>query len=189
MASIFGHALVAITVGNSFSKTYTSWKFWLLGIVCAIIPDADVIGFSFNIKYHSFWGHRGFSHSIVFAIVLGFLITFLFYKKHFFTVQGLLYSLFFAICTCSHGILDALTTGGLGVAFFSPFNDIRYFFPWRPIQVSPIGVARFFGEKGISVLKSELIWIGIPSFLYVSKSFGSSSSKLFGLSSILFGAE
>ncbi len=167
MASIFGHAVVAIGLGHSFSKNLRSYKFWILGILCAILPDADVIGFSFHINYNSFWGHRGFSHSIVFAIFLGFLITLLFYSKLFFTKTGLLYSLFFAACTISHGVLDALTTGGLGVAFFSPFNDTRYFFPWRPIQVSPIGVARFFGEKGIRVLKSELIWIGIPSFLYV----------------------
>jgi len=167
MASIFGHAIVAISLGHSFSKKIKKKKFWLLAILCAIIPDADVIGFSFHIKYGSFWGHRGFSHSILFAFLLGFLITFLFYKQHFFKLQGILLSLFFAVCTISHGVLDALTTGGLGVAFFSPFNDARYFFPWRPIQVSPIGAANFFGEKGVRVLKSEFLWIGIPSFLYI----------------------
>lgn len=167
MASLFGHAAVAIALGNSFSKKMTSWKFWLLAVFCAIIPDADVIGFSFGIKYQSFWGHRGFSHAIVFAVGLGFLLTGLFYRKHFFTLKGLLYSLFFGICTASHGVLDALTTGGLGVAFFSPFDDTRYFFPWRPIKVSPIGIANFFGDRGIKVILSELIWIGIPSFLYV----------------------
>lgn len=167
MASIFGHAVAAIALGNSFSKTITNWKFWLLAVLCAIIPDADVIGFSFHIKYQSFWGHRGFSHSIVFAMLLGFSVSFLFYRKHFFTLQGLLLSCFFTVCTISHGILDALTTGGLGVAFFSPFNDTRYFFPWTPIKVSPIGVARFFSDRGVKVILSELIWIGIPSFLYI----------------------
>ena len=167
MASIFGHAAAAIALGNSFSKKYTSWKFWLLAVLCAIFPDADVIGFKFNIKYHSFWGHRGFSHSIVFALGFGFLITLLFYRKYFFTIKGVFYGMFFALCTISHGVLDALTTGGLGVAFFSPFNDTRYFFPWRPIKVSPIGVANFFGEKGVRVILSELIWIGIPSLFYI----------------------
>lgn len=33
-----------------------------------------------------------------------------------------------------------LTDGGLGVAFFSPFDNKRYFLPWRPIRVSPISV-------------------------------------------------
>ena len=51
MASIFGHAITTIAIGKSFSKSMISWKFWLLGIGCAMIPDADVIGFSFDIKY------------------------------------------------------------------------------------------------------------------------------------------
>ena len=38
----------------------------------------------------------------------------------------------------SHGVLDALTDGGPGVAFLAPFDDTRYFFPWRPIRVSPL---------------------------------------------------
>jgi hypothetical protein len=61
----------------------------------------------------------------------------------------------------SHTLLDAMTSGGLGVAFFSPFSNERYFFPWRPIRVSPIGVD-FFGEAGVAVLRSELIWVWIP---------------------------
>ena len=84
-----------------------------------------------------------------------------------FTKKGILLILFFTICTASHAVLDALTTGGLGVAFFSPFDSTRYFFPWRPIQVSPIGVERFFSEKGIKVLLSEFVWIVIPSTVYI----------------------
>lgn len=75
--------------------------------------------------------------------------------------------MFFTLCTASHSVLDAMTSGGLGVAFFSPFNDARYFFPWRPIKVSPIGVENFFSEWGKKVILSELIWIGIPSLLYI----------------------
>ncbi len=167
MASIFGHALTAVAIGNSFSKNSTSTKFWVLGILCAIIPDADVIGFSFGIEYGSFWGHRGFSHSILFAFLLGIFITAIFYKDHFLSKKGALYILFFTLCTASHGILDAMTTGGLGIAFFSPFDDVRYFFPWRPIKVSPIGIERFFSERGFRVIMSELIWIAIPSFIYI----------------------
>ena len=68
---------------------------------------------------------------------------------------------YFAAVTASHGILDALTDGGLGIAFFSPFDTHRYFFPWRPIQVSPIGPG-FFSARGVRVLASELRWIWIP---------------------------
>jgi inner membrane protein len=60
-------------------------------------------------------------------------------------------------------LLDAMTDGGLGVAFFAPFSNTRYFLPWTPIRVSPIGVSRFFTERGLAVLKSEVVWIWIPA--------------------------
>jgi len=68
----------------------------------------------------------------------------------------------FTAVTASHGLLDALTNGGRGIAFFAPFSDHRYFFPWRPIQVSPIGVG-FFSARGLRVLASEAGWIWVPS--------------------------
>jgi inner membrane protein len=167
MASIFGHGLAAIAVGNTYNKKITTWKFWLLGVLCAMFPDADVIGFKFGITYESFWGHRGFTHSLLFALLIGIIITIIFFNKKLSTVKGLAYISFFTLCTASHSLLDAMTTGGLGVAFFSPFDDSRYFFPWRPIQVSPIGIKNFFGEWGIRVILSELIWIGIPCTAYI----------------------
>jgi len=72
---------------------------------------------------------------------------------------------FLFLSTLSHGILDALTNGGLGVAFFAPFDDSRYFFPWRPIRVSPISVSGFLSSRGLQVLRSELQWIWLPAAL------------------------
>ncbi|WP_299251808.1 metal-dependent hydrolase [uncultured Aquimarina sp.] len=167
MASIFGHALTAYALGKGFKKEIVTWKFWILGIICSILPDADVIGFKFGIAYEDFWGHRGFSHSLVFALLLGILVTLVFYNKKIISRVGLALIVYFTICTASHGILDALTSGGLGIAFFSPFDDTRYFFPWKPIQVSPIGASKFFSIWGIKVLLSELIWIGIPAGIYI----------------------
>ena len=69
------------------------------------------------------------------------------------------------IATASHGLLDAMTDGGLGVAFFSPLDNSRYFLPWRPIRVSPIGITPFFTARGLAVLKSEFVWIWIPAGL------------------------
>ncbi|GAA3509897.1 metal-dependent hydrolase [Aquimarina addita] len=167
MASIFGHAFAAFALSTSFSKEIATPKFWILGIICAIIPDADVIGFRFNIAYESFWGHRGFSHSLVFALLLGILVTLIFYSHKIRNKTGILLILYFTLCTASHGILDALTSGGKGVAFFSPLDTTRYFFPWRPIKVSPIGASRFFSMRGVNVLLSEFIWIAIPAIIYI----------------------
>ena len=69
---------------------------------------------------------------------------------------------YFFLVTASHGILDAMTDGGLGVAFFAPFNNSRYFLPWRPVMVSPIGVGPFFSRYGLNVLLSEVVWIWAP---------------------------
>src|SRR5215471_12262322 len=67
------------------------------------------------------------------------------------------------VATVSHGLLDAMTNCGLGVAFFSPFDTARYFLPWRPILVSPISVAQFFSGRGLAVLQSEILWIWLPA--------------------------
>jgi hypothetical protein len=72
--------------------------------------------------------------------------------------------MYFTAVTASHGLLDALTNGGRGIAFFAPFSNHRFFFPWRPIQVSPIGVG-LFSARGLAVLQSELRWILLPSVI------------------------
>ena len=75
---------------------------------------------------------------------------------------------FFFLATASHGFLDAMTDGGLGVAFFSPFDDTRYFLPLTPIRVSPIGISRFFTARGFAVIRSELLWIWLPTALLIA---------------------
>ena len=167
MASAFGHALASVALGTSFSKNMKSAKFWILGIVCSIFPDADVLAFKFGIPYESFWGHRGFTHSLLFAALFGIFVTLVFYRKKKWGWEWLGLAFFFTLSTASHSLLDAMTTGGLGVAFFSPWDDARYFLPWRPIKVSPIGVENFFSEWGKKVVLSEMIWIGIPSVLFM----------------------
>ena len=167
MASIFAHGLTAYAIGKTFSKKITTYKFWILAIGCSILPDIDVIGFKFGIQYEDFWGHRGFTHSFLFAFMIGTVITLFFYTERFLSKIGVAFVTYFTICTASHGILDAMTSGGLGIAFFSPFDDTRYFLPWRPIQVSPIGASRFFSKWGLKVLLSEMIWVAIPAGIYI----------------------
>ena len=167
MASVFGHAISALAIGSSFKNKIITWKFWFIGVLCSIFPDADVIGFSFGIAYESFWGHRGFTHSLVFAFFFGIFCAFVFYLKKISIAQRAFLVFYFFLCTASHSILDAMTTGGKGVAFFSPFDNARYFFPWRPIKVSPLGIENFFSSWGQKVILSELIWIGIPCAIWI----------------------
>ncbi|MCH2196367.1 metal-dependent hydrolase [Kordia sp.] len=164
MASIFGHAFAAYTIGKVANVKLNPVKLSLLAIFCAVIPDADVIMFQFGYPYMHPLGHRGFTHSILFAFILAFLIRAIFYKKvKYFSKLGIVLFLIFLLSTISHSLLDALTNGGKGVGFFIPFENSRYFFPCRPILVSPLGAGKFFSERGLRVLQSEVIYIGIPA--------------------------
>ena len=73
--------------------------------------------------------------------------------------------LYFTVVTASHGVLDALTNGGLGIAFFAPFDSTRYFFAWRPVRVSPISITAFFSRWGVRIVLSEMLYIWLPTGL------------------------
>ena len=138
--------------------------------VCGVLPDIDVIGFSFGIRYDDMFGHRGFTHSLFFAAAVSGAVTWHLLRQPEYTLhrpgsdsrQRAAVFLWFLAVTMSHGLLDALTNGGRGIAFWAPFSNHRYFFPWRPIEVSPIGVG-FFSARGLRVLASEARWIWVPS--------------------------
>ena len=164
MPTVFSHAIFAILTGKAGLKKSVSFWFWCLAAVCAMIPDADVVSFSFGVPYDSMFGHRGFTHSVLFAVLFGSFVAFLAHK---FLITGISFIklfIFFSLVTFSHPLLDMLTDGGLGVALFAPFNSERFFLPFRPIEVSPIGV-RFFSGCGLDVIFSEIIWIWIPSLV------------------------
>jgi len=165
VASAFSHAVAALAIGSCFYRPGTPKRIWLVGAACSVVPDLDVIGFRFGIRYGDFWGHRGFTHSLVFAALLASAVMLVAFRYASPGLGRLPTWIYFFLATASHGFLDAMTDGGLGVAFFSPFYNHRYFLPWRPIHVSPIGAGRFFTHRGLEVLQSEFLWIWLPAAL------------------------
>ncbi len=162
MASAFSHAFVALALGKASTHQTMTWQVLLLGMTCSIVPDLDVLGFYFGIQYGDLWGHRGMTHSLVFACLLSAAFVAMRYRQNAMAEQMGIFGYFF-LCTASHGVLDALTDGGLGVAFFAPFDTSRYFFAGRPVAVSPIGISAFFTQDAFHVLASEVVWIWIPT--------------------------
>jgi inner membrane protein len=129
-----------------------------------MLPDVDALGFRLGVEYGSLFGHRGFTHSILFAGMLAMVAVAPVWNQT--RLGGLLQSLACVfVATASHGILDAFTDGGMGVAFLAPFDQTRYFFPMTPIQVSPLSVAAFLTQRGVSVLASEIGWVWVPAVL------------------------
>ena len=165
MASVFSHAVAALGIGACFYNPRIPKRVWAIGALCSVVPDLDVIGFEYGVPYGDFWGHRGFTHSLVFAALLAGVVLLAAFPHGLPSIGRFSLWLYFFLATASHGFLDAMTDGGLGVAFFSPFDNRRYFLPWTPIRVSPIGVTRFFTARGLAVLQSELLWIWLPAGL------------------------
>lgn len=163
MASAISHAVAALAIGACFYRPGMPRKVWVLGVACSVLPDFDVVGFRFGIHYEDLLGHRGFTHSIVFAALLAATVVALMFREGLPQPGRRALFAYFFLATASHGFLDAMTDGGLGVGFFSPFSNARYFLPWQRIHVSPIGLSRFFTARAWTVLRSEIIWIWVPA--------------------------
>ena len=130
--------------------------------LCAIVPDADVVTRYFGVERGTMFSHRGFTHSIFFALVFGGLTALVAQKFLKIKLSFAKLFAFFALAVFSHPLLDMLTNGGSGVALFAPLSNERFAFPWRPIEVSPIGL-RFFSDRGWVVIVSEMIWVWLPA--------------------------
>ncbi|WP_340570695.1 metal-dependent hydrolase [Stenotrophomonas sp. G106K1] len=180
MPSIITHAAVPLALWCAADRGRI--PAWLLaaGVVAAMLPDADVLAFALHIPYADAFGHRGASHSLLFACVLAMVAALApgvgrgrpwsalscqprlapttQAARLAATTQA---AAFVFICAASHPLLDAMTSGGLGVALAWPWSEQRFFAPWRPIRVSPFA-PQFFSARGIATLLSELRWVWLP---------------------------
>lgn len=160
MPTILSHPVVPLALAIGLGSKIIPTRLAVLGVLTSILPDLDVVAFRLGIAYSNDFGHRGFTHSLFFAMLVG-LLAMPFTK----TLQSTRKTVFvfIALCTASHGMLDMLTNGGLGVAFFWPFSSERHFFPFQVVQVSPLSLSRIMGPAGLLLFKSELTWLWLPA--------------------------
>lgn len=155
MPTIMTHAIVPLALAAAAGRARISPKLALAGAALAVLPDADVAGFAIGVDYADPWGHRGATHAMAFAMVVAGAFASLWREA-----RSIGAFLFLAFAMASHGLLNAMTSGGLGIALLWPISDARYFAPITPIRVSPIG-ADFFSARGLVTLMSEmtLVWL------------------------------
>lgn len=169
MASVITHAFSSLILGKAFFPQRMVYSFWAGIVIGAILPDIDVLTFSRGYSYDHTFGHRGFTHSLLFPFLFALIVLWITEKEiPKFSKKWWQVYLFSSLIFSTHGLLDAMTNGGLGVAFFFPFNNTRYFLPWRPILVSPLRVDAFFSNWGTKVFLSEIMWVWIPSGLVLA---------------------
>lgn len=158
MPTIFTHIVVPLAWRAAKRRQPPDVRTVAAAMGLTVLPDTDVIAFAAGVPYASILGHRGFTHSVTFALVTALLaLAWLRPARSRLPAVGV----FLFVAAVSHPLLDALTNGGLGVALLWPWSDTRWFAPWRPVVVSPIG-AHFFGARGVTVLLSEMLWIWLP---------------------------
>jgi Predicted membrane-bound metal-dependent hydrolases len=162
MPTIVSHAVPALALGAGLGFSRIPPRLLAAAAFFAVAPDLDVLGFRFGVSYADLLGHRGFSHSLLFAVICGGFgaVAAPFLRSG----RRLAFGLIF-LAVASHIALDAATSGGLGVAAFWPLSEERYFLPWRPIRVSPFDPRAFLGARGLAVIRSELVWVWLPSIM------------------------
>jgi inner membrane protein len=171
MPSAFTHAFVGAAAAELAPLPARRWPTGIAFAVLAALPDLDVVAFRLGIPYQSPFGHRGGAHSLTVAALLAVLYAARLHHatrplgRAWWTIVGLAF-----VACASHGLLDACTDGGLGVALLWPFSDARIFFPWRPIPVSPLSASEFFSAVGLHIMLAEMLWIWLPVLLVVASS-------------------
>jgi len=163
VTTLVTHPLPILALGLALGPRVIPPRLLLAGLFFACLPDADMLAFKLGIAYADAFGHRGFSHSLLFAALCATLGA---AGCRLFGCGPLKAGLWILLATLSHSLLDALTDGGLGVAWLWPLSDQRHFLPWRPIEVSPFLhgfiVEGRLSERAWLVLASEARWIWGP---------------------------
>lgn len=159
LPTIITHPAIPLSLAIGLGPAEISKRLLVCGVAASILPDLDVLAFRLGIPYAAEWGHRGFSHSLAFAAFVAVIGACL--AKSLRSTPKRVFGFLF-LSAASHGILDALTNGGLGIAFLWPFSNERFFAPWHPIVVAPLSISRFLSDRGLAVLWSEFIRVWLP---------------------------
>jgi inner membrane protein len=165
LASAITHFIVGAAIAlpamesRALRPVMPRWALPVTAGLWAVAPDLDTwLMFGLGIPRGSIFSHRGFFHSPLFLILATALLAAAVAARHGHRAIAWL-ALMWAVSAVTHPLLDMLTDGGSGVMVLLPLSTGRFFFPWRPIRVSPLTIARFFDRAG-PILWSELpFWV------------------------------
>jgi len=160
MPSLLGHAVAGLAITTAFHRDRLPRRTWALAAFCAVAPDLDWFVSLLPLHRGHVLNHRGVSHSLFAAVLLATVVFFLAIRRD--QRRGDLW-LCLTVSALSHGLLDALTAGGVGVALFMPFSATRWACLWQPGHVAPLPLGRDHTYAFLASLWAEALWIGIPA--------------------------
>jgi len=162
MPSAITHALVGAALAAGAPRRLPRTRLALTLGFLAAMPDLDVIGLRLGIPYDHVLGHRGITHSLAFAVLVGAAVGMALFRAREARGAAVAFSI---LAIASHGFLDAFTDAGLGIGFLLPLDPGRHFFAFRPLQTSPLSVSGFLTARGAAILRNEMLWVWTPTLI------------------------
>src|SRR5947209_20270017 len=118
MASLLVHAALPVVAQRAFPfPAGLMGRLGMVAMLCACLPDLDMAGFALEVRSTDLLGHRGLSHSLFVAAVIALAAGALWFRalqvgsRAWWRVVAFLFG-----AAASHGLLDAMTAGDVGVA-------------------------------------------------------------------------
>ncbi len=156
------HALVPIAAMVAIARAPISGRLMAAAVGAAMAPDLDGLMHPlFGVAVNSIYGHRGFSHSLFIAIMVGVVAAAL--HRHL-KVRPLTAAVVVTSAMASHGLLDMMTNSGRPVAYLWPLTSLRMFADWRPFPGSSPQSYSFIGAE-IGRIGPEMVRVVIPLFV------------------------
>jgi len=156
VASPWAHAMAGAAAGAFYQAPRHRRRVIILAAICAVAPDLDLIGWPLGVSTFTLFGHRGLSHSIAFAVVLGVVAAVALLPaatRRERTVAAAV----LVLATATHSVLDAMTTySPTGPAFWAPFSNQRYRFSWMPLTGAG-GLQTDFGQEALYACLPALV--------------------------------
>ena len=121
------HIALGACIGEAFAGKKLGKKAMLWGALLQSIPDIDFIAGTWLSPSENLLAHRGFTHSILFAIIVVPLLALLAEKLHRpHNIQLKKYLLFFSVEILIHLFIDGFNAYGIG--WLEPFSHHRFSF-------------------------------------------------------------
>lgn len=152
---LLGASVVAAGYSQSTKRYFVPL---LAGAFLANLADFDFI---LVFAFHSKSWHRGFSHSILFGLIVCLILVLSLGKRH--LREAIAYGLAFT----SHGILDYVTTReGGGVELLWPFSLERFVLGWvglseMPSRLTELEIIRTLGVELICFAPLLILVLGL----------------------------
>lgn len=123
------HIALGACLGDAFAGKQLGKKAMFWGAVAQSVPDIDFIASAWSSTAENLLAHRGFTHSILFALIMAPLLAMLaerWHRPHDISLRK--WIVFFGVQLFIHLLIDGMNVYGVG--WFEPFSHHRVSYNW-----------------------------------------------------------